>query len=137
MTTVLGLQPFLIYPAVIKLRHKGEQKSFDSPQKAEDFISSLLSSRRMPMLRGGAAGEQRPLFLRPDGRGLLAGMEAVLAAQERMMAGWTWTLAKPIFLLFLLSSLLLGYCPYISGTTISLLVRLIPLFSFLEGTNGE
>ncbi len=41
------------------------------------------------------------------------------------------------FLLFLLSSLLLGYCPYISGTTISLLVRLTLLFSFLEGTNGE
>ncbi len=32
--TSLGLQPFLIYPAVIKLRHKGEQKSFDSPQKS-------------------------------------------------------------------------------------------------------
>ncbi len=39
--TALGLQPFLIYLAVIKLRHKGEQMSFDSPQKAEDFISSL------------------------------------------------------------------------------------------------
>ncbi len=39
--TALGLQPFLIYLAVIKLRHKGEQKSFDFPQKAEDFISSL------------------------------------------------------------------------------------------------
>ncbi len=39
--TALGLQPFLTYPAVIKLRHKGEQRSFDSPQKAEDFISSL------------------------------------------------------------------------------------------------
>ncbi len=32
--TALGLQPFLIYPAVMKLRHKGEQKSYDSPQKA-------------------------------------------------------------------------------------------------------
>ncbi len=31
--TALGLQH--------KLRHKGEQKSFDSPQKAEDLISSL------------------------------------------------------------------------------------------------
>ncbi len=31
--TALGLQPFLIYPAVIKLRHKGEQRSYDSPQK--------------------------------------------------------------------------------------------------------
>ncbi len=28
--TALGLQPFLIYPAVIKLRHKGEQKSFET-----------------------------------------------------------------------------------------------------------
>ncbi len=36
--TALGLQPFLIYPAAIKLRHKDEQRSFDSPQKAEDFI---------------------------------------------------------------------------------------------------
>ncbi len=39
--TALGLQPFLTYPAVIKLRHKGEQRMFDSPQNAEDFISSL------------------------------------------------------------------------------------------------
>ncbi len=44
--TALGLQPFLIYPAVIKLRHKGEQRSFDSPQKAEDFVSSLSQQRR-------------------------------------------------------------------------------------------
>ncbi len=43
--TALGLQPFLTYPAVIKLRHKGEQKSFDSPQKAEDFISSLSQQK--------------------------------------------------------------------------------------------
>ncbi len=43
--TVLGLQPFLTYPAAIKLRHKGEQKSFDSPRKAEDFISSLLQRK--------------------------------------------------------------------------------------------
>ncbi len=43
--TALGLQPFLTYPAVIKLRHKGEQMSFDSPQKAEDFISSLSQQK--------------------------------------------------------------------------------------------
>ncbi len=43
--TALGLQPFLTYPAVIKLRHKGKQKSFDSPQKAEDFISSLSQQK--------------------------------------------------------------------------------------------
>lgn len=39
--TALGLQPFLVYPAAIKLRHNGEQMMFDSPQKAEDFITSL------------------------------------------------------------------------------------------------
>ncbi len=30
----------------------------------------------------------------------MAGMVMVLAAQERMMAEWTWTLAKPIFCFF-------------------------------------
>ncbi len=43
--TSLGLQPFLTYPAVIKLRHNGEQRMFDSPQKAEDFISSLSQQK--------------------------------------------------------------------------------------------
>ncbi len=55
--TALGLQPFLIYPAVIKLRPKGEQKSFDSPQKAEDFISSLSQQQTYAdALRGGGGG---------------------------------------------------------------------------------
>ncbi len=53
--TALGLQPFLIYPAVIKLRHKGEQRSYDSPQKAEDFISSMSQQKSYAVaLRGGA-----------------------------------------------------------------------------------
>ncbi len=43
--TALGLQPFLIYPAVIKLRHKGEQRSYDSPQKAEEYISSMSQQK--------------------------------------------------------------------------------------------
>ncbi len=77
--TALGLQPFLIYPAVIKLRHKGEQRSYDSPQKAEDFISSMSQQKSYAAaLRG----------------------DLVLAAQEGMMAEWTWTLAKPIFCIF-------------------------------------
>ncbi len=96
--TALGLQPFLIYLAVIKLRHKGEQRSFDSLQKAEDLVSSLSQRRTYAAaLRGG---EQRPLFLQPGGRGLTAGMDMVLAAQEGMMAGLTWTLAIPIFCFF-------------------------------------
>ncbi len=55
--TALGLQPFLIYLAVIKLRHKGEQRSFDSPQKAEDFVSSLSQRRTYAAaLRGDDGG---------------------------------------------------------------------------------
>ncbi len=42
--TALGLQPFLAYPAVIKLRHGGEQRCFDSLRKAEDFVGSLSQS---------------------------------------------------------------------------------------------
>ncbi len=69
--TALGLQPFLIYPAVIKLRHKGEQRSYDSPQKAEDFISSMSQQKSYAAaLRGddgGAAATISPA--RRDGLG--------------------------------------------------------------------
>ncbi len=88
----------------------------------------------MPQLCGGTAGEQRPLFLHFHGRDVTAGMDLALAAQKGMIAGWPWMLAKPIVCV---SSLILGYCPYLSGTTISLLVRLTLHFSVLEGTNGE
>ncbi len=55
--TAFGLQPFLIYPAVIKLRHKGEQRSFASLQKAEDFVSSLSQRRtHAAALRGDDGG---------------------------------------------------------------------------------
>ncbi len=68
--TALGLQPFLIYPAVIKLRHKGEQRSYDSPQKAEDFISSMSQQKSyVAALRGddgGAAAAVSPV--RREGR---------------------------------------------------------------------
>ncbi len=61
-------------------------------------------------------------------------MDLALAAQKGMIAGWHGCLLN---LLFAFSSLILGYCPYLSGTTISLLVRLTLHFSVLEGTNGE
>ncbi len=74
--TALGLQPFLIYPAVIKLRHKGEQRSFDSPQKAEDFISSMSQQKSYAAaLRGddgGAAAAVSPV--RREGRDGLDGL---------------------------------------------------------------
>ncbi len=49
--------------------------------------ASCLSRSRMPQLCGGTRGEQRPLFLQPGGRGVTAGMDLALAAQEGMMAG--------------------------------------------------
>ncbi len=55
--TALGLQPFLIYPAVIKLWHKGEQRSYDSPQKAEDFISSMSQQKSYAAALRGDDGE--------------------------------------------------------------------------------
>ncbi|KAJ8352211.1 hypothetical protein SKAU_G00236870 [Synaphobranchus kaupii] len=42
----MGLQPFLIYPATLKLDHGGKKLTFDCPQKAEDFIRSLKSSQQ-------------------------------------------------------------------------------------------
>ncbi len=61
--TALGLQPFLAYPAVIKLRHGGEQRCFDSLRKAEDFVGSLSQSGTFaaaPQSSGEGGG--RPLF---------------------------------------------------------------------------
>ncbi len=131
--TALGLQPFLTYPAVIKLRHKGEQMSFDSPQKAEDFVSSLSQQRTYAAaLREG--NRKTAATISPARREGLVGRDG---GGPSCPVGDDGRMDKTYFLLFLLSSLLLGYCPYISGTTISLLVRLTPLFSFLEGTNGE
>ncbi len=137
--TALGLQPFLAYQAVIKLWHGGEQRSFDSLRKAEDFISSLSQRRTFAVApqggggggRGGGGGG-RPW---PSGRGLMAGMKAMLAAWKKMVAGGIWMLARSLFF-FLLSSppgILFKFIRYnclFAGKTNP------PLF-FLEGTNGE
>ncbi len=67
--TALGLQPFLIYPAVIKLRHKGEQRSYDSPQKAEDFISSMSQQKSYAAaLRRGGGSSGRCFSSSTEGR---------------------------------------------------------------------
>ncbi len=131
--TALGLQPFLIYPAVIKLRHKGEHRSFDSPQKAEDFIGSMSQQKSYAAALRGDDGGQRPLFFQFGGRGVTAGMDLALAAQKGMMAGWTWMLAKPICIFFSptgILSLFIRYNDLFAGKTDT------PFF-FLEGTNGE
>ncbi len=50
----LGLQPFLTYPAVIKLWHGGEQRSFDSLRKAKNFVSSLSQKRAFAVAPQGS-----------------------------------------------------------------------------------
>ncbi len=128
--TALGLQPYLIYPVAIKLRHKGEQRSFNSPQKAEDFISSL-SQRKTYALLYKAMGKWRPSSLRPGRRGLKAGWRRSQLPGRRWWQGGDGYLLN--LFLFFYSSLLLGYCSYLSDTTVSLLVRLTPFFLFWRG----
>ncbi len=118
--TALGLQPFLIYPAVIKLRHKGEQRSFDSPQKAEDFISSMSQQKSYAAALRGDGGEQRPLFLQfdggRDGRDGL-GPSCPEGDDSRM----AWMLAKPIVCVFFsytgILSLFIRYNDLFAGKT--------------------
>ncbi len=82
--TALGLQPFLAYPAVIKLWHGGEQRCFNSLRKAEDFVDSLSQS-------GTFAAD-------PQGSGRAA----------EMVAGGIWMIARSFcfisFFFFPLSS---------------------------------
>ncbi len=70
--TALGLQPFLDYPAVIKLRHGDEQRRFDSLRKAEDFISSL--------------SQKAPFAAAPQGSGRAAA--AFSLARREGLDGW-------------------------------------------------
>ncbi len=134
--TALGLQPFLIYPAVIKLRHK-ENREASIPLRKRRILSVSMSQQKSyaAALRGGRRGSSGRCFspVRREGRDGLDGLGP--SCPEGMIAGWPWRLAKPIFLLF--SSLILGYCPYLSVQRSLCWVRLTLHFSVLEGTNGE
>ncbi len=131
--TALGLQPFLTYPVAIKLRHKGEQKSFDSPQKAEDLISSL--SQRKTYAEALQGNVNTAAIISSTLREGLEGWDGGDPNCPGDDGGRVeMDIAKSLFILFFfLSSLPLGYCPYLSGTTISLLVRLILFFFFFVG----
>ncbi len=85
--TALGLQPFLIYPAVIKLRQKGEQRSYDSHQKRRILSAPCLSRSRMPQLCGGGDGGAATAVSPVRRRGVTAGMDLAIAAQKGMIAG--------------------------------------------------
>ncbi len=66
----------------------------------------------------------------------MAGMEAIPAAREKMVAGWTWIPVESLLFFFPLSSWdVISICP---AQLSFLLVRLLPpSFFFLEGTSGE
>ncbi len=72
---------------------------FDSPQKAEDFISSL-SQQKMYAVALRGKGKTAATISPARREGLDGRMEAVLAAQEGMMARWTWMLVEPVFFFF-------------------------------------
>ncbi len=103
------------------LRHKGEQRSYDSPQKAEDFTSSMSQQKSYAAaLRGddgGAATAVSPVRREEhDGRDGL-GPSCPEGDDSRL----TWMLAKPIFCVFFSStgilSLFIRYNDLFAGKT--------------------
>ncbi len=127
--TALGLQPFLAYPAVIKLRHVGEQRCFNSLRKAEDFVGSLSQSGTFAADLQGSGRAAAALSLTRR-EGLVVGM-------EEMVAGGIWMIARSLFFsffFFLLSSWDSIYILF--DTIVPLLVRLTPFF-FLFFSGGD
>ena len=55
--TSLGLQPFLLYPAQLKITHNGRTITFESPQNAEDFIQHTFRPPPASQSRDEAASE--------------------------------------------------------------------------------
>ncbi len=102
--TALGLRPFLAYPVVIKLRHGGEQRSFDSLRKAEDFVSSLSQKRAFAMAPQGS-GKAAATFSSARREGLDGQDRGDAAARKKMVAGGIWMLARSFFFFFFFFSL--------------------------------
>ncbi len=118
--TALGLQPFLTYPAAIKLRHKGEQK-------AEDFISSLSQRKSYAeALQGNGKAAAIISLTRREG---LEGRD-----EGDPNCPWRrWWQGGDEYLLNLFFGILFLFirqnCLFVGKTN--------TLFSFLEGTNRE
>ncbi len=70
---------------------------FDSPQKAEDFISSLSQKKTYAAALQGKGRNSGHYLSGPAGGAWWPGVEAVPPAQEGMMARWTWMLVEPVF----------------------------------------
>ncbi len=117
--TALGLQPFLAYPAVIKLRHGGEQRCFNSLRKAEDFVGSLSQSGTFAADPQGSGRAVATLSLtRREGLGGRYGGD-----------GW---LLDPFFYFFFFPLSSWDSIYILFNTIVPLLVRLTPPFFFLS-----
>ncbi len=94
--TALSLQPFLAYPALIKLRH-GVSREVSTLLGKRRILSAPCHRRRHLLRLHKVTGRRRPPSLRPGGRGLMAGIEAMPAARKKMVEGGIWMLARSLF----------------------------------------
>ncbi len=113
--TALGLQPFLIYPAVIKLRHKGNREASIPLRKRRILSVPCLSRSPMPPLWGGRRGSSGRCFSSSTGGAWpWTGPEG----DDSRMA---WMLAKPIVCVFFsytgILSLFIRYNDLFAGKT--------------------
>ncbi len=138
--TALGLQPFLAYPAVIKLRHEGEQRSFDSLRKAEDFVSSLSQNGTFATDPQGSGRTAATLFsARREGLGGRDGGDAGCPEEDGGGRVDACLISFFIFYSFLsppgIVFIFIRYnCPFAGKTNSPFFLS---FFFFLEGTNGE
>ncbi len=98
--TALGLQPFLAYPAVIKLQLTIKlvvSREVSTLFGKRRILSAPCHRRRNLLQLHKATGRRRPPSLRPSGKGLMAGIEEMPAARKKMVAGGIWMLARSLF----------------------------------------
>ncbi len=100
--TALGLQPFLAYLPVIKLR-QGVSREVSTLFGKRRILSAPCHRRRHLLKLHKATGRRRPPSLQSGGRGLMAGIEEMPAARKKMVAGGIWMLARSLFLSSFLS----------------------------------
>ncbi len=97
--TALGLQPFLAYLPVIKLR-QGVSREVSTLFGKRRILSAPCHRRRHLLKLHKATGRRRPPSLQSGGRGLMAGIEEMPAARKKMVAGGIWMLARSLFSFF-------------------------------------
>ncbi len=102
--TALGLQPFLIYPAVIKLRTKGNREA-SIPLRKQRILAAPVSAEVVCCSSAGDdGGAAAAVFSSPAG-GADGRMDMVLAAQRGEIARMDHGCLLNLFFAFLFSPL--------------------------------